>query len=219
MRIPAHIISVIFHPLLMLTYMLLMLLVVNPFMFGYTHPTEADALILMVFLTSGLIPLIAILVMRAIGWVHSLEMPDRHERIGPYIVTGVLYLTLYLHLVKAKAFPEPLLICTLGTVIALFSGFIINNFGKISMHATAAGGLLSLTTLIVLYYSTDQFILPVPWMHDLEVPVKYLLYSVIILVGCICSARLISKKHSPPEVYAGFIVGFVSMWIATWFIG
>lgn len=218
MRIAAFIVSAVFHPLLMLTYMLLMMLVVNPYMFGYTRPVEADSLILMVFLTSALIPFIAILVMRGIGWVQSLQMTDRHERIGPYIVTGVLYLTLYLHLVKAKAFPDPLLISTLGTVIALFAGFVINNFGKISMHGTAAGGLLTLTIVLFSRFSTDQFVLPVPWGHDLVVSSVYLLYAVLLVCGLMCTARLVARKHTPIEVYTGFFVGFCSMWISAWML-
>ena len=96
------------------------MLVVNPYMFGYREIGEADTLILMVFLTSVLIPLIAILVMKGIGWVHTLQMSDRHERIGPYLVTSVLYLSLYLHLLKTRAFPPFILIITLGSVISLF---------------------------------------------------------------------------------------------------
>jgi len=213
-RFSAHLISVVFHPLLMLTYMLLLMLVVNPYMFGYNHLAEADNLIVMVFLTSALIPLIAILVMKGIGWVRSLQMSDRHERIGPYIVTAVLYLTLYLHLSKARVFPELLLVATLGTVFALFAGFFVNNFRKVSMHATAAGGLLGQTGLLYSRFSTDQFILPLPGMSELQVPTLYLLYGVILLAGGICTARLIGKKHAPDEIYMGLVLGVVCMVIA-----
>src|SRR5690606_21261825 len=109
--------------------------------------------------------------------------------------------------------------CTLGTLIALMVSFVINNFGKVSMHATAAGGLLALTILMISRFSTPWFILPLPWLHDLEVPTVYLLYLVILLAGCICTARLIGEKHRPPEVYLGFGVGLVSLWIANLCIG
>jgi hypothetical protein len=214
LRFSAFVISVVFHPLLMLTYMLLLLLVANPYMFGYSHVAEADTLILMVFLTSALIPLIAIFVMKGIGWVHSLQMTDRHERIGPYIVTAVLYLTLYLHLSRARVFPDALLIATLGSVIALFAGFFANNFRKVSMHATAAGGLLGLTGVLYSRFSTDQFILPIPAFADMQIPTVYLLYGVILIVGAICTARLISKNHIPAEVYLGLFIGLLSMVVA-----
>ncbi len=214
MKVIAHLLSVIFHPLLMLTYMLLMMLVVNPYMFGYTHMSEANTLILMVFLTSALIPLIAILVMKGIGWVHSLQMPDKHERIGPYLVTSVLYLTLYLHFVKASAFPELLLVGTLGTVLVLFVGFVINNYSKISVHAAAAGGLLVLTWILYRQFSTTYFLLSLPPFSDLQVPTVYILYAAILLTGVICTARLISGNHTPGQVYGGFILGVLSMIVA-----
>ena len=211
MRVLASLISVLFHPLMMLTYMLILMLAVNPFMFGYTRIAEADTLILMVFLTSALIPLIAILVMKGIGWVGSLQMPDRHERIGPYIVTGVLYLTLYLHLAKAKAFPQLLLIATLGSVIALFAGFLFNNFRKVSMHATAAGGLIILSFLLYTTYSTPTFLIHLPGGADLECSTAAVLYTALLLGGMICSSRLIIQKHSPGEVYTGLVIGIAGM--------
>lgn len=219
MRFTAHLISIVFHPLLILTYMLLLMLIVNPYMFGYNEIADADTLIMMVFLTSVLIPVIAIFVMKAIGWVHSLEMSDRHERIGPYLVTSVLYLTLYLHLAKAKAFPPPLLIATLGSVIALFAGFFLNNFRKISIHATAIGGFLAMTLLLYLLYSTDQFILPLPFLYDLQISTVYLLYVVIFLAGLVCSARLMTGSHTSVEVFVGFFVGLLSMTVSYLIIG
>lgn len=217
MRFTAHLISTLFHPLLMLTYMLLIMLCLNPYMFGYNHLSDADTLIMMVFLTSVLIPIIAILVMKGIGWVHSLEMSDRHERIGPYLVTSILYLSLYLHLVKAKSFPPPLLIATLGAVIALFAGFFLNNFRKISMHAIAVGALLVVIILLYTTYSTDQFILP--FFDDIRVSTVYLLYVGILVAGLVCSARLITHSHTPWEVYAGFVIGTLSMTMSYLIIG
>jgi hypothetical protein len=214
LRFSALVISVVFHPLLMLTYMLLLMLIANPYMFGYSAIAEADTLILMVFLTSALVPLIAIFVMKGIGWVQSLQMSDRHERIGPYIVTAVLYLTLYLHLSHARVFPDALLIAALGSVIALFCGFFVNNFRKVSMHAIAAGGLLGLTGVLYSRYSTDLFILPWPDRVGIQIPTIYLLYCVIIVVGAVCTARLIGKNHVPAEVYAGLFIGLLSMVIA-----
>jgi len=197
--------------------MLLLMLVVNPYMFGYNTIHDANTLILMVFLTSVLIPMIAILVMKGIGWVHTLHMSDRHERIGPYLVSGVLYLSLYLHLSKTKAFPDLLLIGTLGAVIALFVGFFINNFRKISMHAIAIGGLLAFTFLLYWSYSTSQFALSFQ-RFDLSIPTIYLVYLAIVVAGVVCSARLILGEHNRPEVYSGVIVGIMSILIAEGFV-
>jgi len=197
--------------------MLLLMLVVNPYMFGYKTIHDANTLILMVFLTSVLIPSIAILVMKGIGWIHSLNMPHKHERIGPYLVSGVLYLSLYLHLSKTKAFPDLLLISTLGSVIALFFGFFINNFRKISMHAIAVGGLLAFACLLFLSNSTSQFALSFQ-QFDLRIPTIYIVYLSLVITGLVCTARLILGAHDRLEVYSGVIVGMMSILIGAFFV-
>jgi membrane-associated phospholipid phosphatase len=188
-------------------------------MFGYRDIREADALILMVFLTSVLIPLIAILVMKGIGWVRSMQMSDQHERIGPYLVTAVLYLSLYLHLAKTKSFPPLILVITLGSVIALFLGFFVNNFRKISMHGISIGGFLLALFLLYSRYSTDHFELPFSGLYDAPIPTIYLLYLAILAAGLVCSSRLILRKHTPTEVYSGLVVGFISMTLAYALLG
>jgi hypothetical protein len=219
MRFAAQLVSVVFHPLLMLTYMLFLQVIVNPYMFGYRQVSEAHTLFVMVFLTSALIPVIAIIVMKGVGWVHSFEMPDKQERIGPYIVTSVLYLTLYLHLVKAKAFPTPLLICTLGSVIVLFVGFSINVFRKISMHAAAVGGLVVFCVILYRGYSTGAFILSLDGTSELHVPTAMLIYGSILIAGAVCTARLGAKRHTPAEVYSGFFLGASAMAFAGLVLG
>lgn len=214
MHLIARIVSIVFHPLLMLTYMLLLMLVVNPYMFGYQRVVDGDALILMVFLSSVFIPLVAILVMKGLGWLSSFEMPQKQERIGPYIVSAVLYLSLYLHLAKTKSFPVLLLVCVLGTVIALFAGFFFNNFRKVSMHGTAVGGLLVMTGLLYARFSTDWFLMSVPFMGDYHIQTVSLLYVVILIAGIVCTSRMLVGKHTAGEIYTGCIIGMVSMWVA-----
>jgi hypothetical protein len=121
--------------------------------------------------------------------------------------------------VKAKSFPPPLLIATLGAVIALFAGFFLNNFRKISMHTIAVGALLVVIILLYTTYSTDQFILPLPFSEDIRISTVYLLYGGILLAGLVCSARLITHSHTPWEVYTGFIIGTLSMTMSYLIIG
>ena len=214
MRVIAKVISIIFHPLFVLTYMLWILLVTNPYMFGYSKSSEADVLVLMVFLTSAFIPLVAVGLMKGLGWIESLQMADKQERIGPYIVTGILYLSLYMHLVKSNAFPRAFHVATLGAIIALFVAFFVNNFQKISIHALAMGGIVSMTVLCKRYYSGEVFSVTVPGLGSLQLSTMIMLYAVILIAGLVCTSRLILKRHSVREVYAGFIVGFFAQLVA-----
>ena len=58
LRFFAQFISVVFHPLLMLTYMLILLLLVNPYLFGVNNIGDqlSRVLILRIFLSTFFIP-------------------------------------------------------------------------------------------------------------------------------------------------------------------
>jgi type IV secretory pathway VirB6-like protein len=88
----AVLISIIFHPLLMLTYMVTLLLLANPYLFGVHDISEQTVLILLIFLTTVVIPGFSVVMMRLLGLIQSVQLEDRQDRIGPYIVTGSILL-------------------------------------------------------------------------------------------------------------------------------
>src|SRR5688572_29831961 len=114
MKAGAHFFSFVFHPLFILTYMTLVLLWTNPFSFGWRHVAEADMLLIIIIMTSVTLPAVAVLLMKMLGWVQGFKLETRHERIGPYIASGIMYLTLYLHVTRAGTFPVSLRVATLG---------------------------------------------------------------------------------------------------------
>ncbi|MBK6902848.1 MAG: hypothetical protein IPH04_08560 [Saprospirales bacterium] len=59
--------------------------------------SEKIPLLLAVFFSSFVIPGIAVLMLRFLGLVESMELRDKKERIGPYIITGIFYLWLYIN--------------------------------------------------------------------------------------------------------------------------
>ena len=105
LRISAQIISVICHPLLMLTYMLGLLLVVNPYLFGINSASEGKLLMLRVFITSFILPAFAIFLMYRLKLISSLTMNDKQQRIGPFIATGVFYLWVFISVFKDSNMP------------------------------------------------------------------------------------------------------------------
>lgn len=219
MKTFANILSVVFHPLLILTYMSLVLLWTNPFSFGLRHVAEADTLLLIIVMTTITLPAIAVLLMKMLGWIDTFRMESRHERIGPYIAAGIMYLTLYLHVTRAETFPVSLQVATLGSLIGLWACFFINNFIKVSAHAAGMGGLVGLVTLTKLKFGYDQAQIGVPGHVNLVIPVDYILYGVILLAGVVCTSRLILKTHELKEVYIGFVTGLASIIVAYFIIG
>src|SRR5688572_26158565 len=214
MKTLAHFFSFVFHPLFILTYMVLVLLWTNPFSFGWRHVAEADTLLIIIIMTSITLPAIAILMMKLLGWIEDFRLETRHERIGPYIASGIMYLTLYLHVTKADTFPVSLRVVTLGALLALWTCFFINNFIKISMHAAGVGGLVTLVALTKITFGYSQAQIGIPGGVNVVVPLDYILYFVILIAGMVCTSRMILNAHNLKEVYLGFIVGVASIAIS-----
>jgi len=157
MRIIAQAISVVFHPLLMLTYMLVLLLLVNPYLFGVPSIGAHKQLILMMFISTFAIPMLAVVMMKTLGLIETLEMRDKMERVGPYIAVGIFYMWMAFYCYRSPIIPTAYAVPVVGTTIALFTAFIINIFQKISIHAVGMGGLVGMVLITMWLFSYDSF--------------------------------------------------------------
>ncbi|MBK9338963.1 MAG: hypothetical protein IPM98_21460 [Lewinellaceae bacterium] len=216
-RFFAHLFSIFGHPMLVPTYALLLLISANPYAFGVHSLADKNALLLLlyVFTTSALIPGIGIAVMKPLGFVRSLESPDKQERIGPYIITGVFYLWLYQNLKSGGQVPPLYQAGVLGATIALFGAFFINIFTKISAHATGMGGLVGM--LLLLPFEWPGSTLGLPFFGGLlEISLTAALALGVLVAGCVGTARLVLRAHILQDVWQGYLVGFGAAWLAWW---
>ena len=212
----AWFISIICHPLLIVTYMLILLLLINPYAFGFNGIEDKNSkiLILTMFLSTFFIPLMSILMMRALGIVPSMTMPNKEDRILPYIVTGIFYLAMFRYLLYFQEIPSLYKSAVLGSIIGLFLAFFINIFSKISMHAVGIGGLLGMVIITMLIVSYDTFTINIGLLGIYEISLNCIFMLTIILTGLVATSRLILKAHSMQDLYGGFIVGFCTQFIA-----
>ena len=145
----SKLVSLLFHPLFIITYVTLFYLAVDPYSFG-VHSLDAQVpFLLMIFFTTAVIPIIAVLMMKFLGLVQSFELSDSKERIGPYIITGIFYIWLTVNLINNAEVPRLYVVFILGSAIGLFMAFFINNFIKISAHGVGMGGALGFFLLLL----------------------------------------------------------------------
>ena len=213
----ARFISILFHPLFILFYLLWILLLVNPYAFNLTDPIDKGFVFISIFMLSIGLPLISIIMMRFVGFVNSLEMSEKSERIGPLIATSIFYLWLFVNLKRVDIIPPIFQSLALGSVIAIFLAFFINNFSKISLHAIGVGGLLSGLIIIRKFWAYDSFKMDLLG-KQLNIGIDILLIAVVLACGLVLSSRLYLKAHTREEVYGGFILGFLTQIIALRFI-
>ncbi len=179
---------------------------------------DGHFLVLLVFLSTFVIPAFAIMMMRFLGLISSIEMEDKQERIGPYIVTGIFYLWMFRNLLDNPDIPTAYKIFVLGATIALFVAFFINNFSKISLHAVGMGGLVAMVLITTLQYSYGSFLLNTLFFGYIEVSMISLLLMSILLTGIVGTSRLILKAHELQDISGGVLVGFASMLVAMYFL-
>ena len=197
MRLLANIISGMFHPLLMVTYGVVLALT---FTYLVIYPFTMKLLLVgCAFLSTAVIPggFIFLLVKR--GVATDMELARRQERIVPYLIfiMSVMFCAFYMYKMMLPFWFISLL---LGVCIALILALLINFFWKISTHTIGIGGLLG----GIMGIAQTHFINP-----------YWVFICVIIIAGLVGSARIFLKRHTPMQVYAGFCLGFICTFVAS----
>jgi len=192
----SKIISVIFHPLLMPTYGLI--IIFNSGTHYSLLPYEVKKLIYMLVAISNiLIPISLIPFLINLKVVSDFSMQKGKERFIPLLITTLSFFFAYqvLHrlTISMIGFIETML---LGTSILVFVCLLVSLKWKISAHLIGIGGLLG----AIIFYSIIFF-------SNL-----FLIVIVLCLIsGLVAFARLQLQAHSPAQVYAGFFTGFLGM--------
>jgi hypothetical protein len=209
LRFFAQGISIIFHPLLILTYMAIALMAANPFLFGASDLTSGFKYILLVFLSSFFLPAVGVGLMRGIGFISSFQIEDQQERIAPLIMTGIFYLWMSVSLIKKVQMPTEFAVCTLGATIGLFIAFFINLFSKISLHTVGMGGFLGMTLQFLAKYGYESLT-----FGNFSIGMPYFLIIVVLLVGAVGTARLLLNAHALDQIAGGVLVGVFAQFVA-----
>ena len=202
----ANLISLVFHPLLMATYLFGAFILIDPMLAlppGYNLLAQW-LIVLVVWLTTFAIPAMSLALLKYTGNISSLKLENRKERLLPFFYIVIFYgFTAYY-------FSRQMLVTQITSgifiliAIMILAAAIITFFWKISIHSLSMGGMVGLLLIITAM---------IP-----ESPVNYLLFAAIIISGLVLSARLRLQAHTPAQVYMGFVLGlFVSFMIIYWF--
>ena len=194
----ARIVSVIFHPLFIPTYFFSLLAWALPNSLEPIAPELQKKFILFIFIVTCVIPLLNVAIFKVFGSIKSFAMPDRRERILPFIFISVIYVAVtYLFYVQARMnlndnFLKFMVIIDMLVVVAT----IATLFFKVSVHAVTVWGLIGIL---------------VPLNKITEVnSIFYPTVGVILLAGFIMAARLRMDAHNPREVMWGAVLGLAT---------
>lgn len=201
LRVGAHIVSYIFHPLFIPTYVTAFLLYLHPYIFLGTDPADKIKKLAFVFFNTGFVMAFAVFLMRRLGLIGSLYLRTSQERIIPYAAATIFYFWAWYVAHKQPDNPVLFVQFLLGSFLAVCGAWLFNIRGMISMHATAMGGLVMF--FLLLTFTTDH-----ASGSYVAVP--------LLLAGLVTTCRLIVDAHSLKQITIGFILGALSQLIALW---
>ncbi|HTA62428.1 MAG TPA: phosphatase PAP2 family protein [Bacteroidia bacterium] len=190
----ANLISYLFHPIFMLTYLTAYFLFTNNYFAYFVPPVKKLFLMAAVVVFSVLLPLLNMVLLKKMGYIKDMQAHQSSERLMPYVSTLTLYIGL-LYILHGLSLPYFFKQIILVSLLVIAADFIINFFTKISAHASAIGGCLGVIYFCE-FFSTSANIIP--------------LCICLGIAGLICFARLYLNEHSPKQVYAGFAVGLLT---------
>ncbi len=200
MRNIAKIISVIFHPFLLPSYGYIMLLCSDAF-FAQLSTYGVCVILSLVFVFTLLLPLGFIYLSQFI-FHRKLDLHRRQDRVYPFFFTIVSYFSgAYImgYLAIDAIYSRVLFMCAL----VLCTIQLINSYWKISAHMAGIGGFMGIFFGVCWVMSYNIFMLAT---------------LLILLAGAIGSSRLLLERHTPAQVYAGFVLGISYPLSYFWFL-
>ncbi len=214
-KILAQILTILFHPSLIATYMLVLLLLLNPYLFGVRNIEGQYSLIMILFFSTCFMPMVMVLMLRKLDFIASLKLANREDRIAPFIFAGFFYISMtvffiYHHPDVPNAFSAFLL----GVTIALFASFLLNLFIPISVHAVGMGALLAMVFVTIWQFSHGLVFINIGSWGGLQVNAIVIFLFIALSTGLVGSARMQLRHYTLQEMYGSYLIGFFAQIVA-----
>lgn len=193
----------VFHPLILTTYLFALLFVLVPDLVGVSafELPALGSLLLLLWLNTFIAPAIMMFYFKKMGMITSLYVENAAERRIPYLACVIIYgLATYLFGWQLQPIGElaPQISVILASVtLSLALIAMVSYFWKISAHATGIGGAIGMLSGLMIRFDESALLLP--------------LLLTILIGGWLMSARLQLNAHTPSQIAAGVFCGlFVS---------
>ena len=189
----ARFISVILHPVIMPTYALILIFLLNRYLSYTTNFTTKVALFTVIIFNTLIMPIVISYILMKRQYIKTFYMEERHERYVPFIIQAALMVIAY-YMLTQISLPRLFYLLLLGAIASVIIVILINFRWKISIHMVGIGGLTGM-----LFGLSSLFLL------DMRVPI----IVTFLVAGILGTARLRMGAHQPAQIYIGYLVGFV----------
>jgi membrane-associated phospholipid phosphatase len=200
-RAVAFVFSVLLHPLFIPVWGVAYLAFIQQGYFTGISARDKGLILLRVAVNTVFFPLLAVLLLKGLGFIKSVFLRTKKERIIPFVASNIFYFWMFLVFKNQPEVPPITTSFMLGIFLASSAGLLFNSFFKISMHALGMGTFCGILFCILFSGSPDSTFLP--------------LMIILLLTGIVCTSRLILSDHSPFDIYSGLFIGILCQ-MAAW---
>lgn len=194
----AQIISDVFSPIVIPTYMMAMAMWITPLVV-IPERTRLAAMGTVALLTA-IIPTATLFTLIRMGRAGAMCLNKRQERTIPFAISVLCYIVAAFYLNAVNA-PRWLSLFYVGAAVTSAIALAINFKWKISVHAASAGGI---TAAVAWLAFNDLLIFGSPlWLSGM-----------ILICGTVGSARLILERHTLGQVIAGSVLGATAIFVS-----
>ena len=192
----ARIVSYVFHPLLMGTYLFVLMALLLPAALYPINTSSQPLFLVLVFIITFVLPVCLMSFLKIFGSIKSFALESRQERVFPFLMILVLYGAFTYMLTRQRiGFDDNVFKFLLIIDCLVLIGTLFTLFYKVSIHALGIMGLAGI--LIPLNKESDNTLL------------LWITMGVVVLAGIIMSARLQLNAHTPRQVLVGAVSGFL----------
>ncbi len=193
----AQIVSIIFHPLLLTTYLVGVIGIWMPslLLVRQEHVLTFTAFI---FGITFVLPALNLYLFRQYGMITSWKMESRSERILPFVFISIVYVLiacLFVYKVHLSVNFTKLLLIIAALVVA---STVSTLFFKVSVHSVSWWGMVGIV-LPLNKVAGGELIWPTA--------------ALILIAGVVMSARLKLNAHTVNEVMVGGGIGFIVSYV------
>ena len=199
LRIPAKIISYIFHPIFIPVYILIFLMRVQPYLFVSVVGLKKTFTIIQFGVMYAFFPVVTALLLKALGFIDSVYMKTQKDRIIPYVICMIYYFWVWHVIRNQNIYPAELVQFSLAIFITSILGLMSNSYMKVSMHAMAVGVMAAFVVVLSIAGNIDSGIY---------------ISAALFITGLVCTARLIVSDHTGKEIYTGLFIGIIALLLA-----
>lgn len=198
----AKVLSYVFHPLLLATYLFGLLTLTLPAGMAPLRTEGHWNFVFLIFCVTFLLPGFNILIFKFFGTIKSVTLEDRRERVVPFAFIAILYAAVtYLFYSRTRiGLNDTLLKFLIIIDVLVLLATIITIFYKISIHSMAVWAFIGI-------------LLPLNKVSE-EGTLLYPTLASIVIAGLVMASRLQLHAHTPREVMIGAMTGLMASFVS-----